>query len=212
MMQRVMLILVLLVSQSLFSQELFFNLGSNSTVYNYKNSLGQSNPNLRSSTGSFYEFGYEFLFGGASSSMESNFSYAASLTLNQFNAKGGDFNNTYSWNTSYLGIQNAVLGTVVRSSKNTFVVKLKAGLNTSTIVKGEQTLNNVVYDIKNHSEFKGLLVQPMGGVDLRLELTEAILLSAGYNYSKAFNVSNKSSEKLGFSTHQIQLGLHYNIN
>lgn len=92
------------------------------------------------------------------------------------------------------------------------MVKLKAGLNTSTIIKGEQLLNNRVYDIKNHSEFKGILLQPLGGVDCRLELTRGVLLSAGYTYSKAFNVSNKSAEKLNFSIHQVQVGLHYSIN
>lgn len=212
MMQRITLILVLIVSQSLFSQELFFNIGSNSTTYDYKNSLGQSNPNLRPSKGSFYELGYEFFLDNADSSLDSKISYAASLTLNQFNAKGGDFNNTYSWNTSYLGIQNAILATIVRSSEDVFSLKFKAGLNTSTIIKGEQLLNNRVYDIKNHSEFKGVLLQPICGVVFRLDLSRNILINAGYTYSKAFNVSNKSAEKLNFSTHQIQIGLHYSIN
>ena len=62
MIRRLTFIFIFLLSQSLISQELFFHLGNNSTTYDYKNSLGQSNPNLRPSKGSFYELGYEFFW------------------------------------------------------------------------------------------------------------------------------------------------------
>jgi hypothetical protein len=34
-------------------------------------------------------------------------------------------------------------------------------------------------------------------------------LSLGYSYSKSFNVSNSTDEKLSFNNNQIQFGVHF---
>jgi hypothetical protein len=205
-------LMALFISHFAISQDFFLKGGKNFTKYNYVNSMGKSVSVLEGSNGSNYEIGFEYFLDNADSSLESSFSYSASLILNQFNAKGGDFNNTYVWNTNYLGIQNMAYVSVLMPRNSLYNFKLKAGVNTSTIVSGQQYINNVVYNLKYYDEFKGIFVQPIIGLDFRLEVTHELNLNFGYMFSRAFNVSNKSSEKLSFTNNQLQLGLHYNIN
>ena len=186
------------------AQEVFLTAGKNFTKYDYKNSLGVSNPNLRSGDGSFYQLGMAFNLG----SEELN--YAVSLVYNQLNAVGGSSTSNYAWNTNYLGIQNE-LNYVLFQDYDSFKVKTKLGCATSTIIKGEQYINNVVYDISNQEEFKGILIQPNIGINFQYSLDRDIEFSVGYEFSKAFNVSNTSAEKLSFTNNQIHFGLHFPI-
>ncbi|MEY2739273.1 MAG: hypothetical protein RL259_1182 [Bacteroidota bacterium] len=191
------------------AQELFVTSGKNFTAYNYKNSLGISNPNIRSGEGSFYQFGMDFKLN--KSARSNKFSYAVSLVYNQFNAVGQTSTDNYSWKTNYLGIQNAVNYTLFENSKS-FKVNAKLGFASSTILKGEQYINNVRYDITKHEEFSGLTIQPNIGIDLQYAINQNIKISAGYEFSKAFNVSNTSAEKLSFTNNQIHFGLHFPLN
>jgi hypothetical protein len=209
--KKILFIMAMIITQSAISQEIFFRTGKNLTQYNYKNSLGKTVSGLEGSSGSNYELGVEFLLDDAYNSLESRFSYSASLILNQFNAKAGNVNNTYVWNASYLGIQNMINCSVLYSPNDDYVLKVKAGVNTSSLVSGKQYINNVVYDLKNYDEFKGIVVQPLIGFDFRLELSRELNVNIGYLFSKAFNVTNKSSEKLSFTNSQIQLGLQYSL-
>lgn len=209
---KLLFMMAMFISHVAISQEFFLKTGRNFTTYNYKNSLGKTVSGLERSSGSNYEFGVEFFLDGADSNTESKFSYSASLVLNQFNAKGGNVNNTYAWNTNYIGIQNMGYASVLKSPDGFYNLKLKAGFNTSTILSGQQYINNVVYDLKKYQEFKGIFLQPEVGLDFRLELSRELGVNIGYLFSKAFNVSNKSSEKLGFTNNQIQLGLQYTIH
>ncbi len=201
--------IAMFISHVAISQEFFLKTGRNFTNYNYKNSLGKTVSGLERSSGSNYEFGVEFFLDDAKSSLESKFSYSASLVLNQFNAKGGNVNNTYVWNTNYIGIQNMGYASVLKSPDGFYNLKVKAGFNTSTILNGQQYIDNVVYDLKKYQEFKGIFLQPEIGMDFKLELTRNLCVDLGYLFSKAFNVSNKSSEKLDFTNNQLQLGLQY---
>lgn len=200
-----------LISHFSLSQEIFFKVGKNFTQYNYKNSSGKTLSGLEGTTGSNYEFGFVYFLDDAKDSLKSRFSYSASLNLNQFNAKAGNVNNIYVWNTNYIGIQNMVYASVLTSNNNYFNLKFKAGVNTSTIVSGKQYINNVMYDLKNYDEFKGLIIQPLVGMDFQVEVSRELSLNLGYLFSKAFNVSNKSSENLSFTNNQIQLGLFYTL-
>ena len=183
---------------------MFLTAGKNFTKYDYKNSLGVSNPNLRSGDGSFYQLGMAFNLG----SEELN--YAVSLVYNQLNAVGGSSTSNYAWNTNYLGIQNE-LNYVLFQDYDSFKVKTKLGCATSTIIKGEQYINNVVYDISNQEEFKGILLQPNIGINFQYSLDRDIEFTVGYEFSKAFNVSNNSAEKLSFTNNQIHFGLLFPI-
>lgn len=204
-------LLFLLVSSGCFvqAQELFISTGKNFTTYNYKNSLGISNPNLRSGEGSFYQLGMDFKLNKSAAS--NKLSYAVSLVYNQFNAVGGTSTANYSWKTNYLGIQNAINYTLFQNSKS-FKLKTKLGCATSTIIKGEQYINNVVYNISKNEEFSGITIQPNIGIDFQYEINEKIKISAGYEFSKAFNVSNSSTENLSFTNNQIHFGLHFPLN
>lgn len=212
MIQRITFVLVFVLSQSIFSQELFFSKGENNTRYDYTNSLGQSNPNIHSSVGNFYELGLVFGFDKSTSVLENKFVYDLSLTLNQFNAKGGDYNNTYSWKTNYLGFQNAV--SYLLYGSDVFSFRFKGGLTTSTIVSGEQNKNNTYYTLKDSEfkdQFKGLVLGPLVGISIRYQVTPVFGLGAGYNYSRSYNVTTNNSEKLVFQTNQLQFGVYIKI-
>ena len=206
MIKKYLLFCLLLSGCYLQAQELLISNGKNFTKYDYKNSLGMSNPNLRSGEGSFYEIGLAFKLN--ESAETDKLSYAVSLVYNQFNAVGSTSTANYAWKTNYLGIQNALNYTLFQNSKS-FKLKTKLGCATSTIIKGEQYINNVVYNISKQEEFKGILIQPNIGIDFQYAINQNIKISAGYEFSKAFNVSNKSAEELSFTNNQIHFGLHF---
>jgi hypothetical protein len=204
-------LLFLLVSSGCFvqAQELFFSTGKNFTTYNYKNSLGITNSNLRSGEGSFYQLGMDIKL--SKSVDPKKLTYAVSLVYNQFNAIGGTSTDNYSWKTNYLGVQNALNFTFIEVSKS-FKVKTKLGFAASTIMNGEQNINNVIHDISNHEEFSGIVIQPNISVDFQYTINQNIKISGGYEFSKVFNISNSSKEKLSFTNNQIHFGLHFPLN
>jgi hypothetical protein len=204
-------LLFLLVSSGCFvqAQELFFSTGKNFTTYNYKNSFGNTNSNIRSGEGSFYQFGMDFKLGKTADPKK--LTYAVSLVYNQFNAIGGTSTDNYSWNTNYLGVQNALNYTLIDVSKK-FKVKTKFGVATSTIIKGEQNINNVIHDISKHQEFSGIVLQPNISLDFQYTIIQNIKISGGYELSKVFNISNSSAEKLSFTNNQIHFGLQFPLN
>jgi hypothetical protein len=206
MIKKHVLFLLLFTGCHLQAQELFISNGKNFTKYDYKNSFGKTNPNIRNGEGSFYEMGLAFKLN--KSADVNKLSYAVSLVYNQFNAVGGTSSANYAWKTNYLGIQNALHYTLFKNSKS-FQVKTKLGCATSTIIKGEQFIDNVVYNISKQEEFKGITIQPNVGIDFQYAINQNIKISAGYEFSKAFNVSNTSAEKLSFINNQIHFGLHF---
>ena len=206
MIKKHILFLLLFSGCYLQAQELFISNGKNFTKYDYKNSIGISNPDIRSGEGSFYEMGMAFMLN--KSAATDKLSYAVSLVYNQFNAVGGTSTANYAWKTNYLGIQNALHYTLFQNTES-FKVKTNIGFATSTIIKGEQYKNNVVYNISKQEEFKGITIQPNIGVDFQYAINPNIKISAGYEFSKAFNISNKSSEELSFTNNQIHFGLHF---
>ena len=185
----------------MISQELFFLSGKNLTSYQFKVPSGVTNFDLISKAGSNYELGYEHLF-------NAKVFYQSSITLNQFNSFSTNEIKSYSWNTSYLGIQNGI-GYTLLKTENEIELKLKASINLSTIIDGNEEINGIIYDIKKLPEFSGVFVQPAIGLDLRYVITYYVSLSVAYNFSKAFKLSHSTNEKLSFINNQVQLGIHF---
>ncbi len=196
-------LLAVLFTFSLSAQQIFIKSGINNTSYHFE-APDANEINLRTASGTSYELGFEHQF------KNSKVSYLSSITINQFNANASNGATSYSWRTSYLGLQNMLAYTVFKE-KNKFNTQLKVGLNTITIVKGEQFINTSFYDIKKQEEFSGITLQPAVGITTSYKVSDALFMSLGYNFSNAYNVSNSSDEKITFINHQFQFGFHFPI-
>lgn len=204
------LLTFLILSCQLFSQEVYLNIGKNFTKYEYKNSFGQLNPNLQSGTGNFYEVGFTKPF------TEEHFIYSAGLSLNDYNAIGGNSANSYRWDTKYLGLKGGLAYSFFPSEYSDLGQNLNfllnAGLKGQFIIYGKQEIDGVYYDLVHNEEFSGLIVEPSLGFQLKYFLSSFGFLSLGYNYCIGINVSSNSKEKLSFNTHQIGVGFHFPLD
>jgi opacity protein-like surface antigen len=186
------------------AQEVYLNVGRNFTTYDYTNSQGDSNPNVESSSGVSYEVGYIFPMGD-------KFGIAAGLTLDQFNATGGNMVNNYSWDTNYLGLQGMAKYKVLEGGRSPISLNLNAGINFNHIVGGEQKINGQTFKLTDEDEFKGLFIKPILGLDAQYFLLDNIAIGIGYHYSKNFGLSS-GEQDLNFNNSQLQFGILMSLN
>ena len=200
-----LLLLTLIIGSlhNLHSQEIYLYSGKNYTQYDFKDNTGTSNPSLQTGSGNFYEMGYAMPLGNE------KINYAIGLNLNEYNALGGNTFNSYSWNTQYLGVKNSISYSLF--GRNSLDVALSGGLTLATLIYGKQEINGAFLDLKSQKEFSGLIVQPFLGFQTRYNILNDGYLSFGYNFSKSFNVSNSTNEKLSFNNGQLQFGIHFNM-
>ena len=186
------------------AQEVYLNVGRNFTTYDYTNSQGDSNPNVESSSGVSYEVGYIFPMGD-------KFGIAAGLTLDQFNATGGNMVNNYSWDTNYLGLQGVAKYKVLEGGRSPISLNLNAGINFNHIIGGEQKINGQTFKLTDEDEFKGLFFKPIVGLDVQYFLLDNIAIGIGYHYSKNFGLSS-GEQDLNFNNSQLQFGILMSLN
>jgi len=195
-----MLMMIVMSFQSIQSQEIYFKTGKNFTQYDYKSDTNSS-PSLQAGSGNFYEIGYVMKLNNEM------LKYAIGLSLNEYNAIGGNAVSSYSWNTQYLGVQNTFCIAFVK--KRGFEASANGGLGISTIIYGKQNINGEYLDLSSQKEFSGIWVAPKLGLTASYNVDNDIYLSLGYAYSKSFNLSNSTDEKLSFNNSQIQFGVHF---
>ncbi|MDC1195331.1 outer membrane beta-barrel protein [Flavobacteriaceae bacterium] len=164
--------LIVLALNFTYSQEAYFSMGRNFTTYDYTNSEGNSNDNIEGSSGAAYELGYVFSLGD-------KLGLAAGLTLNEFNATGGNQVNNYSWETNYLGVQG-IAKYAILDNLSGFGLNVNAGVNFNHIVNGKQKINGQTFDLTDNDEFKGLFVQPIIGLDAKYQINDTFALGLGY--------------------------------
>lgn len=205
-MQKISLIILLLIGVSIrsYSQDVFFKTGVNYTSYSFKDQNGKQIKGLFPGSGSSYELGVGF-------PIKKDFlKYELGLSLNGYNATGGDIDNNYSWDTNYGGIKNTI------SFYPTFPGDLNIGIlgifGASGIISGTQVINNSRYELKNHPEFKGIFLETGLGLLLSYDVSKKGLISVSYDYTNNFGVGQNNEEKLSFNNQRILFGVHFIIN
>jgi hypothetical protein len=201
-----LIIILFLTVTAANAQGYYFNIGQNYTKYDYKNSLGQRNSNIKSDNGYMVDFGYQW---NISSNVK--WQYKAGLSFQQFNAVGKSATYDYSWKTDYLGIQNSLSYDIYTSNDEEVSVRINAGFTGSKIIKGEQMINNTRYNLTEEEDFKGLFLQPHIGLENEFLINESIKLGLGYRFSKAFRLNSDSKEKLNFINNSLYLNFKYSI-
>ena len=196
--QLLTLIIVCTTIQIGIAQEAYFSVGKNFTTYNYTNSLGVSNANVSPGSGNYYEVGYVL-------TLDKQFSIGSAVTLNEYNATGGNSLNNYSWDTNYLGFQEVFKYTAYED--NDYSIKLNAGLNLNHIINGQQKINGQTIDLTKEKEFRGIFMQGILGIEASYLVQRYIALGICYNYSRSTNLSNGSDQKVNFSNSQLQFNI-----
>ena len=196
----VLFTLLALSFQNSKAQEIYLQTGKNITSYDYKSDTNSA-PSLQAGTGNFYEVGYKMTLNNE------KLKYAIGLNFNEYNAIGGDAASSYSWNTQYLGVQNTF--SIAFVNKSGFQVSANAGLGVATLIYGKQNINGQYLDLSSQKEFSGLWIAPKLGLQASYNINNDVFLSLGYGYSKSYNLTNSTAEKLSFNNNQIQFGVNF---
>lgn len=191
---------IILSYQGMQSQEIYLQTGKNYTQYDYKSDTNNP-PSLQAGAGNFYEIGYIMTLNNE------KLKYAVGMNVNEYNAIGGDYTDSYSWNTQYLGVQNTF--SIAFLNKNGFEASANAGLGISTLIYGKQNINGHYLDLSSQKEFSGLWIAPKLGLQASYNVSNDIFLSLGYAYAKNLSLTNSTPEKLSFNNNQIQFGVHF---
>ena len=194
------IILVVLSIITISAQGVYLNVGSNFTTYDYTNSLGGSSD-LEPDSGSSYEVGYI-----SKSVVGNKVDLATGITLDQYNASGGNMVNNYSWNTNYLGIQGVFKYKILDSKRSPVAINAKAGINFNHIISGEQKINGQTFNITTEEEFKGLFVRHLIGLEVQYYLRSNIAIGISYQLTKNYSLS-RGDENLNFNNRQLQFAI-----
>ena len=208
-MRKLIIVSILFFNYSLSSQTAFFNTGLNTTSYDYKNSEGSSNENIKSSNGTFFELGYsfpiEFSRRTRSYGRYSRLHFKTGLSLNQYNATGGNTIDNYDWKSQYIGLRSDleyfILGADFLS------ISVDGGLGLEVFLNGKQKIGGNTYNLKESDEFNGLFFTPRLGVNLSVNLSKEVALMGGFNLSKAISPSKSNQESVSFNNSQFRFGV-----
>lgn len=209
MIKNYLILIFLFCSGLVFAQEGYFSSGKNYTKYIYKDANLVRNRTIQSGTGNYYELGYTKKF-----IIEKLF-YSLGMSLNEYNATGGNTASSYRWDTQYLGINGGLsynfysFKSIKEKKVNLFV---ETGLNVSSLIYGKQQINGIYYDLRHQKEFSGILLGSSVGLRIEYPILSNAKISLEYDLCQSVNVANSSKEKLSFNTNQLGLGIIFNIN
>jgi hypothetical protein len=191
------------------SQTAYLKTGFNTTKYDYKNSSGNSNDNVKTSNGTFFEMGYSFPLETSrrtrSFGRYSRLNFKTALALNQYNATGGNSIDNYEWDTKYLGLITGLEYFVLGA--DLIALSLDGGLGFEFLLNGTQKIGGNNYNLKDSKEFNGLYITPRVGLNLLFNFSNEVSLTVGYNFSKAISASKSGDESVSFENSQLNFGI-----
>lgn len=201
--------LLLLGSLMGYSQEIYLLVGKNHARFDVESNGIQINNFTHQGIGDSYELGVAIPIAITRLPFDNPLNYTVGLTLNQYNAESGNIANHYEWKTEFIGIQNSIAYSFIKT--NHLDLAAKGSFNFGTLVLGSQIINNSYYDVSEHKEFRGLQFTPSLGLQAQCNLSEYAYLSLGYNYATSYDLSNKTSEKVYIHNHQLLFGVHLEL-
>ena len=194
----------ILTNYAINAQEIYFKAGKNNTKFIFvKNSGGNVFNSPPRGIGDVAEIGYSLPF-------YKIFTYSLGLTLNQYNAAVGTPSVNVKWNTEYVGIQNGLLISLIKTKNFGLGVNLNS--NVSTIYYGNLELNLIQNDLKKSADFNGIMIASSLGIQGKVKVVKNAFLTLEYNASKSFQTKSISKDSFSFHNNQFLIGLHITNN
>lgn len=181
--------------------------GATVSSFDYENSRGQSLDNLLSRSNSYIAMGYRKSVNNAK-----NIFLNIGASYNNYGAVGS-FNaldNYFAWDISYLGVNVGLDFRLFQLRDLSFF--LKTALTSEFLIRGNQTLNNDVFNLVGEDEFNGNILFARAGVMMHYPVTSNTAIYANYTYGKTALInSGDAAEKLNLNAHQFGIGFIINL-
>ncbi len=203
----VILICILLIGTLCFSQQLYFELGTTVSTFDYENSEGSSIDNLNSKSKSYFGMGYR-----QSLNYNRTLFLSLGMTYNSYGAVGSEniVDNYFEWDLSYLGVKAGLGIQLFQLRDLTFLAK--TSLATEFLVRGTQTINNDVFNLVGEEEFNNSIWFIRGGLEMQYPISRSTAIVVGYSYGRSVLLNSaENAEKLNLSAHQFGLGFIINL-
>ncbi|WP_296381251.1 outer membrane beta-barrel protein [Winogradskyella sp.] len=203
----IILIVVLLMSFSCFSQQLYFELGTTISSFDYENSQGRPLDNLLSKSKSYYGMGYR-----QSVNRSNTLFVSLGASYTNYGAIGSEasIDNYFEWDVSYLGIKAGLGIKIIELGDLSFLGNVS--MASEFLIRGNQTINNDVFDLVGEEEFNNYIFFFRGGIEMQYPLSRNTAIFAGYTYGKSVLLSTPDvGETLKLNAHQFGLGFIINL-
>ena len=203
---------------SLNAQSIFIENGKSISGFEFENSQQEPLENLHTKTKTYISIGYEHEL-----KKIKNLNIQLGLTHNSYGAKGSDgvFNNYFEWDVDYLGLQ--LMFKYILVDKNNWDIFLRLGASAELFLKGNQTINNQVLDLKGVEEFDNTAFFIRSGLGASYRISKNTRLYISYTYSQSFELKDdsfvswsgtnqlQSKEALKILNNQFGIGLIFNL-
>jgi len=201
------IVVVLLMGWSCLGQQLYFELGTTLSSFNYENSQGRPIDNLLSQSKSYYGMGYRQSING-----NRTLFLSIGASYNNYGAIGSEpsIDNYFEWDLSYIGVKAGLGLKLFQLRDLTFLANLS--MASEFLIRGTQTINNDVFNLVGEKEFNNNIFFLRGGLEMQYPISRSTAIFAGYTYGKSLLISSgENSEKLTFNAHQFGLGFIINL-
>ncbi|TBN13834.1 hypothetical protein [Hyunsoonleella pacifica] len=190
-----------------YCQQLYMEYGSTISSFDYKNSRGQRLNNLLAQSKSYFGMGYRHPLNKAKTIF-----LRGGINYNNYGAIGSEssVDNYFAWDISYLGIKG---GTDVKLFQwNDLVFFANGSVASEFLVRGNQTINNDVFNLVGEEEFNNNILFLRAGISMQYPISRSTAIVASYNYGSSILISSGiSAEKLKLNAHQFGIGFIINL-
>ncbi|GAA3626142.1 hypothetical protein GCM10022397_09840 [Flavivirga jejuensis] len=181
--------------------------GTTISSFDYKNSQGEPLDNILSQSKTYIGMGYRDNINSAKTLFLSlGASYSGYGTIGSDNR----LDNYFEWDVGYLGV-HADLDTYLFQLRD-FSFYLKGTIATEFLIRGNQTINNQVYNLVGEDEFNNTIFFVKGSFGMQYPISNNTAIFANYTYGKTVLLnSGINAEKLNLNTHQFGIGFIVNL-
>ncbi|MDP5158767.1 MAG: outer membrane beta-barrel protein [Flaviramulus sp.] len=205
--KKLLVIVVSLISFSSFSQQLYMELGSTLSSFDYENSQGLPLDNLLSTSKSYFGMGYRQVINN-----EKTLFLALGASYNNYGAIGSEnsIDNFFEWDVSYLGVRAGLDYKLFQLRDLSFFAK--GSIASEFLIRGNQIINNDVFNLVGEEEFNNNILFLRLGVGLQYPISNSTAIFSGYSYGKSVLInSGENAEKLKLNAHQFGIGFIINL-
>jgi len=187
---------------SLNAQSIFVESGKSISGFDFENSQQEPLENLYKKTKTYISIGYEHEFRKIK-----NLSIQLGLTHNSYGANGSDgvFNNYFEWDVDYLGLQS--MFKIILVDRSDWDIFIRLGASAEFFLKGNQTINNQVLNLKGVEEFDNTPIFIRSGLGASYRISTNTKLYISYNYGQSFELNDNSNSSSGANQQQSKEAL-----